>query len=183
MRPWQARRSPRLAGFDYSQPGLYFVTVCTWAREPLLGHIVASEVQLSQAGRAALEAWAALPLRFPAVDLDAFVFMPNHIHGILVLGGDSDLSPDVARPNLAAVMRTFKSVSGIQGNRALERTNQPFWQRSYHDRIVRNARDLTLIRQYVAENPARWKSDVDNPSPTDPTRPPTTESLQNATMF
>jgi putative transposase len=166
MRPWQARRSPRLAGFDYSQPGLYFVTICTWDREPLLGQVVASEVQLSQAGRAALEAWDALPLRFPAVDLDAFVVMPTHVHGILVLGGDPDLSPDIARPNLAAVMRAFKSISGIEGNRTLGRTNQPFWQRSYHDRIVRNARELALIRQYIADNPARWATDDDNPCPT-----------------
>ena len=176
MRPWQARRSPRLAGFDYSQPGLYFVTVFTWGREPLLGEVVANEVQLSQAGRAALEVWEALPLRFPAVDLDAFVVMPNHIHGILVLGGNADLSPDPARPHLAAVMRAFKSVSGIQGNRALGRINQPFWQRSYHDHIVRNARELALIRQYIADNPARWETDVDNPSPipspADPARRP-----------
>jgi REP element-mobilizing transposase RayT len=161
-----------LTGFDYTQPGLYFVTVCTWAREPLLGQVVAGKVQLSQAGRAALEAWAALPLRFPAIDLDAFVVMPTHVHGILVVGGDPDLAPDVARPHLAAVMRAFKSVSGIQGNRALGRTNQPFWQRSYHDRIVRNARELALIRQYIADNPDRWETDADNPSPTNPTRPP-----------
>jgi putative transposase len=175
MRPWQARRSPRLAGFDYSQPGLYFVTVCTWGREPLLGEVVANEVQLSQAGHAALEAWEALPLRFPSLELDAFVVMPNHIHGILALGGDPSLSPAVARPTLAAVMRAFKSVSGIQGNQALGRASQPFWQRSYHDHIVRNARELALIRQYIADNPARWQTDVHNPaahpSPASPAHP------------
>ena len=176
MRTWPARRSPRLATFDYTHPGLYFVTVCTWGREPLLGEVVAGDMHLSQAGRAALEAWAALPLRFPAVDLDAFVVMPNHVHGILVLGGAPDLAPDIARPNLAVVMRAFKSVSGIQGNRALGRTNQPFWQRSYHDRIIRNTRELALIRKYIADNPARWETDIDNPSPTpshaDPARHP-----------
>ena len=168
MRPWHARRSPRLAGFDYDHPGLYFVTVCTWGREPLLGEVVAREVQLSQAGRATLETWETLPLRFLAVDLDVFVVMPTHIHGILVLGGGPGLSPDISRPTLAAVMRVFKSVSGIQGNRALGRTNQPFWQRSYYDRIVRNARELALIRQYITDNPARWETDVDNPSLTPP---------------
>ena len=175
MRPWQARRSPRLAGFDYSQPGLYFVTVCTWGREPLLGEVIASEVQLSRTGRAALEAWEALPLRFPAVALDAFVVMPTHVHGILVLGGDPDRSPDIARPDLAAVMRAFKSISGIQGNRALGRTNQPLWQRGYHDHIIRNARELDLIRQYIADNPARWETDADSPeaipSPATPAHP------------
>ncbi len=165
MQNWHARRSPRLAGFDYGQFGQYFVTVCTWDRELLLGEVIASEVQVRQAGRAVLEAWEALPLRFPAVELDAFVVMPTHVHGILVLGGDPALSPGIALPHLAAVMRAFKSVSGIQGNRALGRTNQPFWQRSYHDRIVRNARELALIRQYIADNPARWETDVDNPSP------------------
>lgn len=164
MQPWHARRSPRLASFDYSQPGLYFVTVCTWGRELLLGEVVAGEMHVSQAGHAALEAWEALPLRFPALDLDAFVVMPNHVHGILVLGANPDQPPDIAPPSLAAVMRAFKSLSAIQANRALGRTNLPFWQRSYHDRIIRTPRELALIRQYIAHNPARWETDVENPS-------------------
>lgn len=137
MQPWHDRRSPRLAGFDYSHPGPYFVTVCTWGREPVLGQVTAQQMHVSLAGRAVLDAWAAIPHRFPAVDLDAFVIMPNHIHGILVLGGDPG-QRDIPQPDLAAVMRAFKSISAIHGNTALARANQPFWQRGYHDRVVRS---------------------------------------------
>ena len=174
MRPPPARRSPRLAGYDYSQAGLYFVTVCTWTRRPVLGEVVDGAVRLSPAGQATAAVWDSLPRRFPAVDLDAFVVMPNHVHGIVVLGGDPDLPPATA-PTLAAVMRAFKSVAGIAGNRALSRTGRPFWQRSYHDRIIRNPRELELIRRYIDDNPARWDTDPDNPSaiqpPTGPAPP------------
>ena len=171
-RPRPARRSPRLSGYDYSQAALYFVTVCTWAREPVLGEVVDGGVRLSPAGQATEAAWDTLPQRFPAVALDAFSVMPNHVHGIVVLGGDPDLPPDTT-PTLAAVMRAFKSVSGIAGNRALGRTGRPFWQRSYHDRIIRNPRELALIRRYIDDNPSRWETDADNPSAIQPSTGPT----------
>jgi len=164
MRRWEGRRSPRSVGYDYGQAGVYFVTVCTWGREAVLGEVVGGEVVLSAAGRAVEEAWETVPLRVAGVDADAFVVMPNPVHGIVVLGGDPEVPPETARPTLATVMRVFKSVSGIEGNRALGRGGQPFWQRSYHDRIVRNGRELEVIRRYIEENPGRWEMDVENPA-------------------
>jgi hypothetical protein len=72
-------------------------------------------------------------------------------------------------------MRAFKSLSAIPGNRALGRTNRPFWQRSFRDRIIRNSGELALIRQYIADNPAQWQTATDDPAatplPAAPTRP------------
>ena len=79
------RRSIRLRGYDYTRPGAYFVTVCVQDRECLLGQIADGEMRLSEAGRMVQSAWDALPAHYPGVDIDEFVVMPNHIHGIIVL--------------------------------------------------------------------------------------------------
>ena len=79
------RRSIRMAGYDYSQAGAYFVTICVASNACLLGEIVDGEVILSEAGEIVLATWASLPARFPGLELDAFVVMPNHVHGIIVL--------------------------------------------------------------------------------------------------
>jgi REP element-mobilizing transposase RayT len=164
MRAWETRRSPRLVEYDYSLPGLYFVTICTLGREPTLGDAVSREIQLSRAGEAVLMSWQGLPARFPGLALDAFVIMPTHVHGIVVLGVDPNFPEGNGSPDLNRVMRSFKSISGIAANHALGRTGRPFWQRSYHDRIIRNERDLALARAYIVDNPACWELDSENPA-------------------
>jgi len=79
------RRSVRLKGYDYSQAGAYFVTVCVQDRACLFGEVVGDQMHLNEAGRLVLAEWNALPVRFPAVTLDVFGVMPNHIHGIIVV--------------------------------------------------------------------------------------------------
>jgi len=80
------RRSVRLLGYDYARPGVYFVTICTHTSAPLFGAIVNGGVQLSRSGRLARKCWLAIPAHFPGVCLDTFVVMPDHIHGIIVIG-------------------------------------------------------------------------------------------------
>jgi REP element-mobilizing transposase RayT len=79
------RRSIRLKDYDYSTPGAYFITICTHQRECLLGEVLNGEMQLNQLGQLASAHWQRLPHHFPTVELDAFVVMPNHVHGILIL--------------------------------------------------------------------------------------------------
>jgi putative transposase len=81
------RRSIRLGGYDYSQPGAYFVTVCTRDRECLFGHVVNGEVRLNDAGEIVRSVWDGLPDQFSGMELDAFVIMPNHVHGIAAFVG------------------------------------------------------------------------------------------------
>jgi REP element-mobilizing transposase RayT len=80
------RRSIRLREYDYSQSGAYFVTICTRERECLLGQIEHGQVVLSEAGEIAQSVWLGLSNRFPSVTLDEYVIMPNHIHGIVLVG-------------------------------------------------------------------------------------------------
>jgi REP element-mobilizing transposase RayT len=77
------RRSIRLPGYDYTQPGAYFVTLVVWQRECLLGEVVEGEVRLSPYGQVVWRLWQALPSHAPHLHLGAFVIMPDHIHGIL----------------------------------------------------------------------------------------------------
>jgi putative transposase len=100
------RRSIRLKGYDYTQPGAYFVTIVTHGRECLFGEIVDGEMRLNGAGQIARQEWERLPRRFPHVQLDAFVIMPNHIHGIIVItdaGRGTAAGLDVDAPVGAAV--------------------------------------------------------------------------------
>src|SRR5574344_842084 len=79
------RRSIRLRGYDYSQSGLYFITICTNNRECLFGHIASGEMHLNDAGKIANECWSNIPNHFPNARLHQYIIMPNHIHGIIEL--------------------------------------------------------------------------------------------------
>jgi len=79
------RRSIRLQGYDYSQPGIYFITLCTQNRECLFGEILNGEMRLNEFEKIANQCWLEIPHHFPNVQLDEFVVMPDHIHGIIVL--------------------------------------------------------------------------------------------------
>ena len=85
MEHYPQRKSPRLAGYDYTQSGAYFVTICTFQREHLFGDILDGEMRLNQLGEIAHQHWAALTSHFTDLELDAFVIMPNHLHGLPVL--------------------------------------------------------------------------------------------------
>ena len=190
------RRSIRLKGYDYRQPGAYFVTICTYQREllfedPVLRHAAESR-------------WQRIPRHFPHVQLDTWVVMPNHIHGILVFAEDArrgeaspatdskakphpanaaspldettsgDASPlprptgGVSPGSLGAVVGNFKAVTARRINDLRRTPGIPVWQRNYYEHIVRNERTLNAIRQYITDNPARWGCDRYNPAAAGP---------------
>jgi REP element-mobilizing transposase RayT len=149
------RRSIRLPEYDYSQPGAYFVTVCTHDRQLSLEDERVQEVVRS--------VWEGLPARFPHVMLDEFVIMPNHMHGIVIIEDASwERGAASSAPTLGEIVRAFKSRSAIQANRVLNRSGG-FWQRNYYEHIIRNEDELNAIRQYIKDNPVKWAEDPDNP--------------------
>jgi len=175
------RRSLRLAKYEYSSPGMYFVTVCADGKVNLFGEIHGGEMKLNPAGDAVANAWIAIPERFTAVQLDSYVIMPNHFHGVIFvlpdgIGGGGGASRGRAKsgskdsgegaassaPTLGKIMRAFKSISAIRINEILGRKGQAVWQRNYFERIVRRGKDLDDIRRYIAENPERWGEDEEN---------------------
>ena len=106
------RRSIRLRNFDYTQAGAYFITVVTRERNCLLGEIAGQEIRLSELGRLVQAVWYDLPKHYPRVECDAFVIMPNHIHGIIVLT-DNVATRDV---NVGAGFKTCPYRPGIAGD-------------------------------------------------------------------
>jgi putative transposase len=164
----RGRRSIRLRGYDYAQPAAYFVTVCTRNHTCLFGHVVNGEMHLNEAGEMVRSVWDRLRGRFPSVEPDAFVVMPNHVHGIIAFVGaglalPEDKSAASSAPTLADVVRAFKSLSAIQVNRRLMRSGS-LWLRNYYEHVVRNEQELTAIREYIQANPALWDDDENNPA-------------------
>ncbi|MCI0595059.1 MAG: hypothetical protein L0Z48_00785 [candidate division Zixibacteria bacterium] len=180
------RRSIRLKEYDYAQAGAYFVTVCTQGREDFFGEIKNGEMVLNGAGKMVQTAWDALPERFPEIELDEFMVMPNHVHGIIVMGGAPLVStvggaPGEDRtdaknragtrpaPTLGEIVGVFKSITTLEYVRAIKRCHWPpfpgrLWQRNYFEHIIRNEKTLAKIREYIVNNPQRWRFDRENPA-------------------
>ena len=139
------RKSPRLKAFDYSSPNYYFITICTRERQCLFGE----PSKLSPYGAIAADCLKQIEDHFPAVHLDKWVVMPNHVHAIIILWEHS--------VDLSTVVGLYKSTV----TRKL-RTLQPdlqVWQASFHDRIIRNQEDYERIWMYIDTNPVRWADD------------------------
>lgn len=167
------RRSIRLKGYDYTQPGTYHITLCTKARQCLFGDVVKGEMRLNSLGYIAFTCWQAIPNHFPHVELDAFVIMPNHLHGILVItdaivGTQQCCVPTVeqfGKPvagSIPTVIRSYKGAVSKCINVICNTKSISIWQRNYYEHISRDQQSLGNIRQYILENPARWEDDPEN---------------------
>jgi REP element-mobilizing transposase RayT len=151
------RRSIRLRGRDYSAPGTYLVTICTCSH--LFGRVQTGEMILSRFGKIAGECWTDLPNHLSHVRLDAFVVMPDHVHGIWVLGRRSARASAIGRigaGSLGAVVRSFKSSVTARINSECGARPGGIWQRNYFDQIIRSRADLNRVRRYIRDNPVRW---------------------------
>jgi REP element-mobilizing transposase RayT len=163
------RHSIRLPGYDYSQPGAYFVTVCTRNKECLLGEIKNGEVVLNEAGKTIQAEWVRTPSIRKGVLLDEFVIMPNHLHGIIVLAncrGVSQYAPTKFRSpsqTVGAIIRGFKSTTTKQINVSRNNPNLLVWQRNYYEHIIRSEKSLEEIRKYIQNKPLNWELDEENP--------------------
>ena len=162
--------STRLPHWNYSSDAWYFVTICTRNRECTLGTVEDERVRLSTAGEIVSEEWQRLASTWPNVTTDEFVIMPNHVHGIVVLKEAPvethlrgvSTRDGVPRPALGTVVRQFKSRSTTRiwavGHRECR------WQPRFYDHIIRGDRALAAIREYIANNPAKWALDNENPA-------------------
>ncbi len=186
------RRSIRLRDYDYSRAGAYFVTICTFERECLFGDIVDGVMRLNEVGRMVNDSWQRIVTHFIGVEIDQFVIMPNHFHGIVTTVGAGFPRPNQTdatitvgagspRPNqtdqtnqggetpplrgvtLGQIVGYFKYQSTKHINQTRNTPGTPVWQRNYYERVIRDDRELTTIRQYIADNPAKWAEDENRP--------------------
>ena len=204
--------SIRLLGYDYSQPGAYFITIATHNRQCSFGNIIDDEMMLNEFGVFVQNEWLKTGIIRPNINIDAFVVMPNHLHGIIIItdndnghSRDSRDSRDSRRDTLQRVstitdtitdtntdtdtitntemgtetdtgtieqfgkptknsiptiVRLFKSTTAKQINQLRVSTPmQPLWQRNYYEHVIRNKVELNRIRQYIIDNPKKWKED------------------------
>lgn len=164
-----ARKSPRLKDYDYAQDGAYFVTICTQNRAHLFGTVVDQEMRLNVFGGIVQTCWDDLVNHYSHIELDVFVVMPNHVHGIVVILNESPVSanreglrpsPTMKPHRLTEIVRAFKSFSARRMNERRNTPGQSVWQRSFHDRIIRSEKECNILREYMLTNPARWQTDM-----------------------
>jgi REP element-mobilizing transposase RayT len=180
------RRSIRLQGYDYSQAGYYFVTICCYQRQCLFGEVIDGVMQLNQYGEIVSETYQWLSQRYPYFDFDEWIIMPNHFHAIMVLTdtscrGDSRIAltmrtaltiiqhtqPINSQPKrkpLGRLIGAFKTVSTKQINLIRNTQGTPVWQRNYYKYIIRNEESLNKIREYIINNPLSWQLDQLHPN-------------------
>ncbi len=151
----------RLPGYNYSQAGTYFVTLCTYRKSTIFGFILNGETMLSDLGMIVREEWRHISKFRPNVQLDQFVVMPNHLHGLVIIEDDYDFasSRTLQAGSLGAIIGQYKIAVTRRAKSSRINYGQNIWQRNYHEHIVRNDKTLNDIRRYIIENPARWQDD------------------------
>ena len=180
------RRSIRIKGYDYTQPGAYFLTLCTHERSMLFGDLINDQLVANEYGRIVREEWLKSADIRDEIVLDEFVIMPNHLHGIVWIMGDTEgadgrpplpfeptpsafppSTPADAEPtrlqrtprSLGAFVAGFKSAVTTRINRLRDVIGMPVWQRNYYEHVIRSESALFAIRRYIVENPLRWTLD------------------------
>ena len=160
------RKSPRLKNYNYSTPGVYFVTICTHEHKQLLSNIVGAihespENRLTSYGYIVKNLIEGLSQRFN-IEINKYVIMPNHIHMIIIINDDEEraIRESPLQPHCALIekvigylkMNTSKQIH-------LTYSEKKIWQRSYHDHIIRGEKDYRKIWEYIDTNVIRWEQD------------------------
>jgi putative transposase len=166
------RKSIRLKEYDYSLPGEYFVTICTHNHSCTLGKIINGEMRLNEIGKIVEKEWLRTPNVRPGIELDVYVVMPNHIHGIIVITDESPIAQvgthscaSLQRKprSLGSIIAGFKSAATKRINEVRNTPSVPMWQKRYYDRIIRNDKELNKIRDYIYNNVLLWGIRRDDP--------------------
>jgi REP element-mobilizing transposase RayT len=163
----------RRAGFwDYNKGGTYFVTFCTFGKICVLGKVENSEIVLSESGKLVKETIHLLTKKYPKVQMESYVIMPNHVHLILSIleGNHITMNPEkeegkggflgskntMGQNGLGQIIRYLKGKSTFE----IRKSDKKFrWQANYHDHIIRNSEEHNRIKEYVESNPANWSVD------------------------
>ena len=155
------RKKNRLKDYDYSQPGCYFITICTfnkenffWAHNPVGADIIRPSRQtLSQYGVIVEQAILDIPCHYTGITVDKYVIMPNHVHMILRL-------PQMCGRIISAPTKSVSTIIGQMKRHSSKKCGVPFWQKGFYDRIIRDKTEYLRICKYIETNPAKWQEDI-----------------------
>ena len=174
------RRSIRLPHHDYTSAGAYFLTICAFRKQCLFGQVHKDGMRLNAIGQIVLEEWRRTEVVRPYLEMDAFVIMPNHLHGIIFIRRDQPVGATrrvaseeranhrfapTNRPrgpqvgSIGAIVAQFKSVTTKRINQLRHINGASVWQRNYYKHVVRDESDLNMKRNYILTNPSRWAED------------------------
>ena len=148
------RKKLRLGEYDYSSPAAYFVTICTKDRQnyfwssPIPSRIDPKGLPLSPNGKIAAQYIEEIPCHYPAIRLEQYVIMPDHVHLLLQVCNRDDGTTQ-ASPDLSRVIQQLKGIIS-------KRIGTPLWQKGFYDHVIRNEADFEEIRDYIQCNPLRW---------------------------
>ncbi len=171
--PLHSRKSIRLKGYDYSQTGAYFVTICAHNREILFGMVGNDKSQLNKFVQIVETEWLITAQIRENIELDEYAIMPNHFHGILLITNNgmgtvlcAHTIEQFGKPvsgSLPTIIHSFKSTVTKQINQLRNTPGSSVWQRKYYEHIIRNEDRLNCIREYIINNPIQWQFDRENP--------------------
>jgi len=161
----QKRKQLRLKNYNYSQNGMYFVTICTYRKECFFGKVINDEMKLNSAGKIARKYLKDIPQYYNGVSIDEFIIMPNHIHLIveLVDAVVTEQCSVTTKNNknyglLSKIIKSYKNAITKEINKKFGKNNFK-WQRSYYDHVIRKEESLQKIKEYIMINPREWKRD------------------------
>ena len=173
------RKHNRLTGYDYSQSGAYFITICARNKTKLFGTIPITvgadtirppgtiRTQLSATGIIVENAILKIPQMYTGVSIDCYVIMPNHVHMIVVISNNDDgriLSDGCGRIISAPTSSSISKIIGYFKQYASRIAGFSLWQKSFHDRIIRNDDEYNHIYEYIKNNPLLWDRDCLHPA-------------------
>ena len=171
------KRSIRLKGYDYSQPGWYFITICIKNRQMLFGEVADEKIVLNKWGKLAEKEWQKTSEIRKNIKLDQYVIMPNHIHGIIGIVDEDDFSKGTmhraptdpsstleqyGKPvsgSIPTIIRSYKAAVTKKINILRQTPGAVVWQRNYYEHIIRDEKELNRIQKYIIDNPAKWQND------------------------
>jgi REP-associated tyrosine transposase len=155
------RKPNRLKYYDYSNGGWYYITICTQDHKNLFGKIIKDKMILNNSGKIVDECWKKIAQLHKNIELDFYVIMPNHIHGIIIINyviEDAKFASstyDRTKMQLSKLIQQFKRSVTLR-IKAVKPGLKFKWQRSFYDRIIRNEKELFNIRKYIQQNPLKW---------------------------
>jgi len=156
------RKNIRLKGYDYSQAGYYFITICVKDKMDFFGEVLNGKVCLNECGEIAENELIKIPTHYDNVKIDKFIIMPNHIHMIIVIFSPERINPFPTKVDIPNIVGKYKAgVTRTVGN-AFMRSDimrNEIWQKSFHDHIIRDEEEYKYIWKYIDENPLNWESD------------------------
>jgi REP element-mobilizing transposase RayT len=162
----------RLKEYDYSSPGIYFVTICTKGKCRLFGRVENGLVILSEFGLMARACWNNIQVHFPNASLLDFVIMPDHLHGLICLtdngkgtacrasAGENQYAESFGKPvkgSIPTIIRSYKSAVTKIVNQDKSMKRSAIWQPGYYEHVVRNDEELNYTINYIRSNPLSWE--------------------------